>query len=155
DDTDPEEAAFVQRATTFYQVYDASNGKLLVQSDRLGPMNLTLVPDEVKSFRDNPRIWTPDTDYGRIRLSNTLITDDSGGTYLLQVGFPLTAMDNALSHFLKLVLWGGPVGLIVAIVFGRWMARLALAPLTRLATAARAIDVTNPRERMPVRGARD
>jgi signal transduction histidine kinase len=35
------------------------------------------------------------------------------------------------------------------------MAGLALAPLTRLATTARAIDVTNPRERLPVRGAGD
>jgi len=156
DDTDPEEAAFVQRATRFYKVYDATSGKLLVQSDGLAPMALTLSPDEVKSFRDNPRLWTPETDYGRIRLSNTLITDDTGGTYLLQVGFPLKVpVDDPLSHFLKLLLWTGPVGLFVAILFGRWMARLALAPLTRLATTARSIDVTNPRERLPVRGARD
>ena len=156
DDTDPEEAAFVQRATRFYQVYNATTGKLLVQSDGLAPMALTLSPEEVKSFRDNPRLWTPETDYGRIRLSNTLITDDAGGTYLLQVGFPLKVpVDDPLSHFLKLLLWGGPIGLVVAVIFGRWMARLALAPLTRFAAAARAIDVTNPRERLPVRGARD
>jgi heavy metal sensor kinase len=157
DDTDPEEAAFVQRATRFYQVYDAKNGKLLVQSDGLAPMALTFAPDEVKSFRENPQLHTMEnTDYGRIRLSNTLITDDAGGTYLLQVGFPLkVAVDDPLSHFLKLLLWGVPMGLIVAFVLGRWMARFALAPLTRLATAARAIDVTNPRERLPVRGAHD
>jgi len=154
DDTDPEEAAFVQRATRFYQVYDAKDGKLLVQSDGLAPTGLTFAPDEVRSFRDNPRLWTSDTE--RIRLSNTLITDDSGRTYLLQVGFPLkVSVDDPLNHFLRLLLWGVPIGLVVAIVFGRWMARLALAPLTRLATAARAIDVTNPRERLPVRGARD
>ena len=154
DDTDPEEAAFVQRATRFYQVYDAKDGKLLVQSDGLAPTGLTFAPDEVKSFRDNPRLWTSDTE--RIRLSNTLITDDSGRPYLLQVGFPLKVpVDDPLNHFLKLLLWGVPIGLVVAIVFGRWMARLALAPLTRLAMAARAIEVTNPRERLPVRGARD
>ena len=163
DDTDPEEAAFVQRATRFYQVYDTSSGKLLVQSDGLAPMALTFAPDEVRtlsatatSSRENPRLSTFETDYGRIRLSNTLITDDAGSTYLLQVGFPLkVSVDDPLSHFLKLLLWTGPVGLFVAIIFGRWMARLALAPLTRLATAAHAIDVTNPRERLPVRGARD
>jgi heavy metal sensor kinase len=156
DDTDAEEAAFVQRATRFYQVYDASNGKLLVQSDGLAPMGLTLSPDEVKSFRDNPRLHTMETDSGRVRLSNTLITDDAGRTYLLEVGFPLKVpMDDPLNHFLKLLVWGVPIGLVVAIFAGRWMARFALAPLTRLATAARAIDVTNPRERLPVRGARD
>jgi heavy metal sensor kinase len=156
DDTDPEEAAFVQRATRFYQVFDASNGKLLVQSDGLAPMGVAFAPDEVKSFRDNPRLWTGENDYGRIRLSNTLITDDSGRTYLLQVGFPLkVSVDDPLNHFLKLLLWGVPIGLFVATLLGRWVAGLALAPLTRLATAARAIDVTNPRERLPVRGARD
>src|SRR5437660_1327544 len=75
--------------------------------------------------------------------------------YTVIFGVPLTAMDNTLNHFLRLLLWGVPAGLFVAIVFGRWMARLALAPLTRLAAAARAIDVTNPRERLPVRGACD
>ena len=158
DDTDAEEAAFVQRATRYYQVYDASNGKLLVQSDGLAPMGLTMSPDEVRSFRDNPRPQNYETDYkpiGRIRLSNSLISDDAGRSYLLQVGLPLTAMDNALGHFVRLLLWGVPIGLFLAILTGRWMARLALAPLTRLATAARAIDVTNPRERVPIRGARD
>ena len=158
DDTDAEEAAFVQRATRYYQVYDASNGKLLVQSDGLAPMGLTMSPDEVRSFRDNPRPQNYETDYkpiGRIRLSNSLISDDAGRSYLLQVGLPLTAMDNALGHFVRLLLWGVPIGLFLAIITGRWMARLALAPLTRLATAARAIDVTNPRERVPIRGARD
>jgi len=155
DDTDPEEAAFVQRATRFYQVYDARNGNLLVQSDGLAPMGLTFTPEEVKSFRDQPRLQTFETDYGRIRLSNSIITDDAGGSYLLQVGLPLTGMDNTLRHFLQLLLWGVPIGLFVAVIAGRWMATIALAPLTRLAAAARAIDVINPRERLPVLGTRD
>jgi heavy metal sensor kinase len=156
DDTDPEEAAFVQRATRFYQVYDTRNGNLLVQSDGLAPMGLSFTPEEVRSFRDQPRLYTFETeDYGRIRLSNSLISDDAGGTFLLQVGFPLAAMDSTLRHFVRLFFWGVPLGLILAIVAGRWMAGLALAPLTRLATAARAIDVTNPHERLPVRGAGD
>jgi heavy metal sensor kinase len=156
DDTDPEEAAFVQRATRFYQVYDTRNGNLLVQSDGLAPMGVNFTPEEVRSFRDQPRLHTFETaDYGRMRLSNTLISDDSGETYLLQVGIPLTAMDTTLRHFLQLLLWGVPLGLFVATVAGRWLAGAALRPLTRLATAARAIDVTNPRGRLPVRGARD
>ncbi|HEX6463898.1 MAG TPA: ATP-binding protein, partial [Vicinamibacterales bacterium] len=155
DDTDPEEAAFVQRATRFYQVYNASTGKLLVQSDGLAPMGVTFAPDEVRSFRENPRLHTEETDYGRIRLSNSLINDDAGAAYLLQVGLPLTTMDAALQHFVRLLMWSVPIGLFLAIMTGRWMARLALAPLTRLATAARAIDVTNPRERLPIRGAGD
>jgi heavy metal sensor kinase len=155
DDTDAEEAAFVQRATRFYQVYDTKNGNLLVQSDGLAPMGLTFTAAEVRSFRDQPRLHTMETDYGRIRLSNSIVADDAGETYLLQVGLPLQTMDTTLRHFLQLLLWGVPLGLLAAVVTGRWMAGLALAPLTRLAEAARALDVTNPHERLPVRGAKD
>jgi heavy metal sensor kinase len=154
DDTDPEEAAFVQRATRFYQVYDAQTGALLVQSDALAPLGLTFTPAEVKSFHDQPRLHDIDTDYGRIRLSNSIITEGSE-SYLLQVGTSLTAIDNTLGHFLTLLLWGVPAGLFVAMITGRSLAGVALAPLTRLAAAARTIDVTNARQRLPVRGAHD
>jgi len=154
DDSDPEEAAFVQRATRYYQVYDARTGGLLVQSDALAPLGLTFTPAEVKSFHDQPRLHDIDTDYGRIRLSNSIITEGPQ-TYLLQVGTSLAGIDSTLSHFLVLLLWGVPAGLLVAMLAGRWLARVALAPLTRLAAAARAVDVTNPRQRLPVRGTHD
>ena len=154
DDTDPEEAAFVQRATRFYQVYDAQTGALLVQSDALAPLGLTFTPAEVKSFRDQPRLHDIDTDYGRIRLSNSIITEGSD-SYLLQVGTSLIGIDNTLGRFLTLLLWGVPAGLFIAMITGRSLAGVALAPLTRLAAAARTIDVTNPRQRLPVRGAHD
>ena len=47
-------------------------------------------------------------------------------TYLLQVGTSLAAMDAALRRFLRLLLWGVPAGLLVAILAGRWMATVAL-----------------------------
>jgi two-component system OmpR family sensor kinase len=154
DDTDPEEAAFVQRATRYYQVYDAQTGSLLVQSDALAPLGLTFTPAEVKSFRDQPRLHDIDTDYGRVRLSNSIITEGSDA-YLLQVGISLAGIDNTLGRFLTLLLWGVPAGLLVAMITGRWLASVALAPITRLAAAARTVDVTNPRQRLPVRGAHD
>jgi signal transduction histidine kinase len=63
-----------------------------------------------------------------------------GRPYLLQVGASLAGMDAALNTFLQLLLWGVPAGLLLAFVAGGWMARLALAPLTELAHAARALD---------------
>jgi heavy metal sensor kinase len=45
--------------------------------------------------------------------------------------------------------------LIVAVFAGWWMAGIALAPLARLAGAARTIDATNLRHRLPVRGTHD
>ena len=155
DTTDPQEAAFVQRATRFYQIYDGTTGKLLLQSETLEPLGLTFTPAEVKSFHDEPRLHDIQTDYGRVRFTNSVITNSPGETYLLQVGTSLAAMDAALRRFLQLLLWGVPAGLLVAILAGRWMATVALDPLLRFAAAARTIDVTNLRQRLPVRGVHD
>ena len=155
DSSDPQESAFVQRATRFYQIYDGTTGALLVQSDAIAPLGLTFTPAEVKSFHDEPRLHDIQTDYGRVRLTNSVITGEPGRTYLLQVGASLAGMDGALGRFLQLLLWGVPAGLLVAVLAGRWMATVALGPLLRFAGAARAIDVTNLRQRLPVRGVRD
>ena len=155
DSSDPQESAFVQRATRFYQVYDGTTGALLLQSDAIAPLGLTFTPAEVKLFHDEPKLHDIQTDYGRVRLTNSVITDAPGKTYLLQVGASLAAMDGALSRFLQLLVWGVPAGLLVAILAGRWMATVALGPLLRFAGAARAIDVTNLRQRLPVRGVHD
>jgi len=154
DRNDPEESAFVQRATRFYQIYDGSTGALLAQSEAIEPLGLTFTPAEVKSFRDQPRLHDIETDYGRIRLTNSVLTIGRQ-TYLLQVGVSLAAMDAALGRFLRLLLWGVPIGLAIGVIGGRWMASVALAPLSRLAQAARAIDPANLGRRLPVRGTRD
>jgi len=157
DGGDPDEAAFVQRATRFYQIYDASTGALLAQSDTLAPLGLDLfTPREVRSFRDQPRLHDIQTDYGRIRLANSVITGDTPSQiYLLQVGTSLAVSDAALRRFLQLLLWGTPAGLLIAVFAGRWMAGVALKPLGRFAEAARTIDATNLQARLPVRGTGD
>jgi heavy metal sensor kinase len=154
DPNDPDESAFVRRATRFYQIYDGTTGALLEQSDAIEPLGLTFSPAEVKSFHDQPRMHDIETDYGRIRLANSVIAA-GGRSYLLQVGTSLVAMDAVLRRFLALLLWGVPAGLVIAVFTGRWMAGVALAPLTRLAEGARAIDPANLRQRLPVRGTRD
>jgi heavy metal sensor kinase len=109
----------------------------------------------VKSFHDEPRLHDIQTDYGRVRLTNSVITEAPGRTYLLQVGASLAASDAALRRFLQLLLWIVPAGLLAAVVAGRWISVVALAPLQRFAAAARSIDVTNLRQRLPVRGVHD
>jgi heavy metal sensor kinase len=155
DTTDPEEAAFVQRATRFYQVYDATSGALLAQSDAMAPLGLAFTPREVTSFREQPRLHDIQTDYGRIRLTNSVIAEGPGRVYLLQVGTSLAVSDAALRRFLQLLLWGMPAGLLIAMIAGRWMAGVALRPLERFAAAARTIDAANLQQRLPVGGADD
>jgi heavy metal sensor kinase len=48
-----------------------------------------------------------------------------------------------------------PAGLLAAVLIGRWMAGIALAPLSRLAAAARAVDVADLQQRLPLRGTGD
>ena len=64
-------------------------------------------------------------------------------------------MDRALERFLFLLFTGVPAGLIVTFVIGRWMARFALTPLSRLAESTRTIDIADLGRRLPVRGAGD
>jgi len=155
DKTDPAEAAFVEEATRYYQLFDTASGQLLVQSDALRPLGLEFSPPEVGQFRDQQRIFDVNTDYGRLRLSNSVLTPGNGHSYLLQVGVSLLPMDRALARFLFLLFTGVPAGLIVTFVIGRWMARFALTPLARLAESTRTINIEDLSRRIPVRGARD
>lgn len=160
DNSDPNESEFVQRATRFYQIYDAAAGTLLMQSDALEPLGVLFTPQEVRALRDRSvhdvQFHDLQTDYGRIRLANSVITGDNPtDVYLLQVGVSLAPSDAALRRFRRLLLWGMPAGLIIAVIAGRAMAGVALAPLARLAAAARTIDAANLQQRLPVRGTGD
>jgi len=155
DRSDPAETAFVEEATRYYQVFDATSGEILVQSDAFSPLGLEFTPAEVRQFRDQLLTVDVHTDYGRVRLSNSVLAPANGKSYLLQVGVSLAPMDRALDRFLGLLLVSVPAGLTAAFVIGRWMAGVALAPLTRLAEATRTIDIEDLRRRLPVRGASD
>jgi heavy metal sensor kinase len=155
DNGDPEQAAFVHAATRYYQVFDADSGRLLVQSDGMEPLGLRFTADEVHAFGAQPRMHDFVTDYGRIRLSSSVISQPDGRVYLLQVGASLDAIDRARSRFVDSLLLACPAGLIAAALLGRVAAGVALAPLARFAIATRTIDVENLQQRLPVRGTGD
>ena len=155
DPTDPAQASFVSEATRYYQVFDAISGDLMAQSDVLGPLGLELTPGEVRQLVEQPVPFDVQTDYGRIRFSNSVLEPAVGRRVLLQVGVSLEPMDNVLKRFLALLAVSVPVGLLAAMLLGRWTARLALTPLSELAEATRTIDIEGLRRRLPVRGARD
>jgi heavy metal sensor kinase len=155
DRNDPEEVAFIEAATRYYQVYDANTGRLLVQSAAFDPLGLHYTPAEVQTFRDRSRVYDMHTDEGRVRISSSPISPAPGEAYLLQVGLPLDPIDGGLARFLRFLVWSVPVGLLVAVVTGRWMAGRALAPLGRLAAATRTISVADLRQRLQVRGVGD
>ncbi|MBI2833660.1 MAG: heavy metal sensor histidine kinase [Acidobacteria bacterium] len=155
DSNDPDQAGFIHEATRFYQIFDANSGRLIVQSDEIEALGLQFTPAEARALRDRLRWQDVRTDYGRIRILNTIMTPGPGQKYLLQVGISLDGTDRALDRFLTLLFLTLPVGLVAAILAGRWMAGIALAPLSRLALAARTIDVADLTQRVPVRGTGD
>ena len=152
---DSDQVAFVQEATRYYQIYDIKTGRMVFQSAGLAPLGLQLAPEEVQEYSARPRPFPISTDYGRLRISNSVITGEPGQRYLLQVGVSLRGIDNALERYRRLMLLLALPALFVAAVGSWWLSRIALAPLTRLAGVAREIDVSTLARRLPTRGAKD
>jgi len=152
---DSEQAAFIQEATRYYQIYSTATGRLLFQSNGFAPLGLYLTPDEIQSYREQPRPFDIETDVGRVRISNSVIRDSRGREYLLQVGVSLRTMDSALGRYRDLLLWLLPTALALAALAAWWLSVFALRPLSVLATAAREIDVRTLERRLPTRNVHD
>jgi heavy metal sensor kinase len=151
---DSDQVAFVQEATRYYQIYDVQSGQLVFQSAGLAPLGLQLARDEVREYSSRGP-FTISTDYGRLRISNSVIPGEPGRRYLLQVGVSLRGIDNALERYRRLMLLLALPALFLAAAASWWLSRIALAPLTRVAGAAREIDVSTLERRLPTRGAKD
>lgn len=155
DRRDPAQVAFVETATRFYQLYDLATGEPVVQSPAISPMAVGFTAAEVREFGAREGVRDILTDQGRLRFSSTVVRLGPGHAYLLQVGVLLGGVDRALREFLSLLLWGIPIGVLLAAAAGRWMAGRSLAPMRDLSAAARSIGVHALDRRMPVRGAGD
>ena len=155
DRSDPGEAAFVQDAARYLQVYEIDSGRLVEQSDALAPLGVRFAPGEIRAFVANPVDFDLRTERRAIRFSNSVVTDGESAAYLVQVGVPLDARDAALRRLLTLIAWSLPAGLVVVAGVGRWMAGGALAPIARLARVAREIGVADLHRRVPLRGSGD
>ena len=113
DRSDPAEAAFVQDAARYLQVYEADSGRLVQQSEALAPLGVRFAPGEIRAFVAQPADFDIRTDRRAIRFSNSVVADGEGTAYLVQVGVPLDARDAALGHLLTLFAWSLPAGLVV------------------------------------------
>jgi HAMP domain len=155
DASDGDEAAFVHEATQYYQVYDAQTGRLLVESPGVAPMGLHLTSAEVQAFRTQPQFEDISTEYGRVRLSNSVIAGAGGRTYLMQVGVSLAPMDAALRGYRDQLWLRVLLGLVAGSVAAWWLSGFALRPLSNLVGHIGRIDVTSLGTRLPVRGTGD
>ena len=155
DEHDPEISAFIHDASQFFQLYDATTGCALVQSDGARLFGLTFSPDQIRAFRDARRPVDVNTRRGRLRISNSVVTDGSSHHYVLQVGLSLAPTDAALRRYRYLLLYSLPAALVVAALTAWGLGGVALSPLARVADAARTIDVRSLGTRLPLRGTDD
>jgi heavy metal sensor kinase len=151
---DTDQASFVHEATRYYQIYDSATGDLLVQSPDMAPLGLSLTKGEVALLLASTLPTDITTPYGRLRVINSPLMTPGGEILLLQVGVSLRSLDAALSRYRDLLLLLTPLSLVLAGAASWWLSRFALAPLTRVAVAARDIDVATL-ERLPTRGVSD
>ena len=152
---DPDEVAFINDATRYYQVYDARSGRLLTQSPGMESLGLHYTPGEVAELGARSEPHDVHTDRGRLRVTDTVLSPAAGESYLVQIGEPLDNVDRALVGFDGLLLWRLVGGLLLAALLGWWLAGRALAPLSRLATSTHGIGISNLHDRLPRRGADD
>ena len=122
-------------------MYDARTGRLLIESNGFTSLALHLTPGEVQAFRAEPRPFDVETEYGRLRISNSVGTGGDRRTYLLQVGMSLAPMDAALARYRDLLLWRVPFALLAAVAALWWLSGFALSPLSRVALAAHEVNV--------------
>ncbi len=155
DETDPEEVAFINDATRYFQVYNGNTGALLMQSPGIESLGLRYTPGEAVELRRAPELLDIHTDRGRLRLSTGVISPTPTEAYVVQVGELLDRVDAMLAGFDRLLLWRIIAGLVFAGVAGRWLAGRSLSPLSRLAEATRSIGIANLHDRLSVRGTND
>jgi len=155
DASDGDQVSFVQEATRYYQIYEAGSGRLLFQSSALAPLDMQFTPEQVLGYVRSLRAFDVGTDIGRLRVSNSLVPGAGNTRNLLQVGVTLAPNDAALRRYRDLLLLGVPACLILAGAGSWWLSAFALAPLIRLAGAAREIDVRTLERRLPTRGVND
>ena len=123
DPDDPDQVAFVQEATRYYQVYDGRSGRSARAVAGARASRAALHASRGARFRRRiPAHFDVQTDQRRIRFSNSLVSPRSDETYLVQVGVPLDQRDAALRRFMSLLIWSLPAGLLAVLIVGRWMA---------------------------------
>lgn len=92
----------------------------------------------------------------RLRLRSEAILSQGRAVGILQVAASLRPVDEALQGLLLILLVGGSLGLLLAVLGGAFLARQALSPIARVTAMARRIAATEDLgERLPVPAQQD
>ncbi len=153
DTANPHLKYFLDDATRYYQLYDVSNGELLLESADSSMMHLALPPLQARRLVSGVENSVAGQN-GRLRFRSGLF-QAKGRSYLLRVGLSTEQDVEDLRELRKVLLWLLPITTVIASFVAWWMAGRALGPLRQLENEARSIGITQLNRRLPLRGTHD
>ena len=161
DATDPDEAYAVERLRHVYLLTDA-DGIVLQSStifDSIGvdkPQMRDLIQRVLKGPRKNPEYPILRDEDGIPYLIRAGWTqDDHKHKYFLAIGRSLAVPYRTVDAFTRTYFLLTPVMLVLASVFGWWLAGIAIQPVKFVADAAQNVTGSNLIMQIPLRGAGD
>jgi heavy metal sensor kinase len=161
DRNDPDEAFAVERLRHVYLLTDA-NGIVLQSStiyDSIGvdkPLTREMIQRVLKGQRDHPEYSIQKDEDGipyYIRAGWTL--DDHKHRYFLAIGRSLALPYKTVENFTRTYLLLAPAMLVLASLFGWWLAGVAIQPVNSVAHAAQNVTGSTLTQQIPLRGAGD
>jgi heavy metal sensor kinase len=156
--TDPEEGFIVERLRRVYFLADA-NGNVVQNSDIYASIGFDS-PEEIRRIlAGKPTGEFPirkDKDGTPYMIETGWMHDDDGkDKYFLAIGRSLAIQYKTVESFTRTYLLIAPAMLVLASVFGWWLAGLAIRPLNSVAHAAQNVTGSNLTLQIPLRGAGD
>lgn len=119
-------------------------GGVAVTSENLGGQQLPALPaaDWSRVLSGTTDLCTVTAGTIRLRLRSEPVVVGGRTAAVLQIATSLQAMDDALNRLLVLLLAGGGMGLVLAVLGGAFLAQQALSPIARVTATARRIAAT-------------
>jgi len=115
------------------------DGNIWMRSANLGEESLELSQEAYRqAYRGLPTLRTVrGSEGGRMRILTYPVIDESGRPIaIVQVGKSLDEIDRNMRRLITVVLFGGVLALLAALVVGAWLAQRALAPVDQVTQAA-------------------
>jgi heavy metal sensor kinase len=156
--TDPEEGFIVERLRRVYFLADA-NGNVVQNSETYKSIGFDS-PEEIRRILAGPaagekhiRVDKDGTPY--MIEAGWMHDDDGRDKYFLAIGRSLALQYKTVDNFTQTYLLQAPVMLVLASLFGWWLAGFAMQPVNSVAHAAQNVTGSNITVQIPLRGAGD
>ena len=147
-------AYFLREATRYYQLYDARNGKLLLESGDSALQQLALSPVGVLRVAADQGIDTQTRHNVPLRFRSAVF-QANGRSYLLRVGVSVEHDLASLAELRNVLIFLLPIATAIGIPGAWWMAGRTLRPLRNLEIEASEISIQQLGRRLPQRGTKD